>query len=167
MQGKVRDHELRFPFNIRRLVGVWNLLFLDDRRFVSDPAKSAQWNSGAYLVNGPGHCAECHSPRNFLGGIIASERFAGAPTPDGKDWAPNITPVGLGNWGDDHIKWSEKDIASFLSDGMNPAGDYAGDGMAEVIRNTSLLTDDDRAAIANYIASLPPTQGPTPPPKKD
>ena len=57
-----------------------------------DPSKSAQWNSGAYLVNGPGHCAECHSPRNFLGAIIESERFAGGPTPDGKDWVPNITP---------------------------------------------------------------------------
>jgi mono/diheme cytochrome c family protein len=167
VQGRVRDHDLAFPFNNRRLVGVWNLAFLDDSRFEPDPSKSAQYNRGAYLVNGPGHCAECHSPRNFLGGIIASERFAGGLLPDGKDWAPNLTPVGLGNWGDDHTKWSEKDIASFLSDGMNPAGDYAGDGMAEVIRNTSLLTDEDRAAIASYIASLPPTQGPKPPAKKN
>ena len=98
--GKVRDHDLAFPFNIRRLVGGWKLLFLKGGPFVSDPSQSAQWNRGAYLVNGPGHCAECHSPRNFLGGIIESERFAGGPSPDGKGWVPNITPAGLGHWGE-------------------------------------------------------------------
>jgi hypothetical protein len=72
----------------------------------------------------------------------------------------------VGNWGSDHVAWKEKDIASFLDDGMNPAGDYAGGSMAEVISNTSLISAEDRAAIANYIASLPPRQGPTPPPKK-
>jgi mono/diheme cytochrome c family protein len=164
--GKVRRHDLKFPFNIRRLVGGWKLLFFHGGPFVPDPSKSAQWNRGAYLVNGPGHCAECHSPRNVLGGIIASERFAGGPAPDGKGWVPNITPAGLGHWGDDHIAWKEKDIASFLDDGMNPAGDYAGDAMAEVIRNTSQLGAADRAAIATYIAALPPVQGPSPPPKK-
>jgi mono/diheme cytochrome c family protein len=165
--GKVRDHDLAFPFNIRRLVGLWKLLYLTGGPYVPDRSKSEQWNRGAYLVNGPGHCAECHSPRDALGGIVASERFAGGPTPDGKGWVPNITPLGLGHWGSDHIAWKEKDIASFLDDGMNPAGDFAGDAMAEVIRNTSLLSAADRAAIANYVASLPPTQGPTPPPKKD
>jgi mono/diheme cytochrome c family protein len=162
--GKVRRHDLSFPFNIRRLVGVWKLLFLQGGPFVPDPSRSAQWNRGAYLVNGPGHCAECHSPRNVLGGIVASERFAGAPTPDGKNWVPNITPVGLQHWSKDNIAWSEKDISSFLDDGMNPAGDFAGGPMAEVIRNTSLLSPADRAAIATYIVSLPPTQGPPPPP---
>jgi hypothetical protein len=101
-----------------------------------------------------------------MGGIIESERFAGGPTLDGKSWVPNITPAGLGHWGSDKIAWSEKDIAGFLSDGMNPGGDYAGGSMADVIQNTSLLSSDDRAAIANYIASLPPVQGPIPPPKK-
>ena len=165
--GKVRDHDLAFPFNIRRLVGGWKFLFLKGGPYVPDPSQSAQWNRGAYLVNGPGHCAECHSPRNFLGGIIDSERFAGGPAPDGKGWVPNITPAGLGHWGDDKVAWSEKDIANFLDDGMNPAGDYAGGGMADVIANTSQLSAADRAAIATYIASLPPIKGPTPPPKKD
>ena len=99
----------------------------------------------------------------MLGGIIDSERFAGGPAPDGSGWVPNITPVGLQH-GDD--KWSEKDIASFLSDGMMPSGDFAGSTMAEVIRNTSLLGADDRAAIADYIFTLPPVQGPTPRPEK-
>jgi mono/diheme cytochrome c family protein len=166
VKGKPAGSDLAFPFNIRRLLGGWKLLYLTGGPYVPDPAKSPQWNRGAYLVNGPGHCAECHSPRNFMGAIIESERFAGGPAPDGKSWVPNITPTGLGHWGSDKIAWSEKDIAGFLSDGMNPSGDYAGGSMAEVIQNTSLLSKDDRAAIANYIASLPPVQGPTPPPKK-
>ncbi len=161
--GRVRRHALAFPFNIRRLVGLWKLLFFHGGPFVPDPAKSAQLNRGAYLVNAPGHCAECHSPRNFLGAIVESERFAGGPTPDGKSWVPNITPAGLQH---QDPRWSEKDIASFLSDGMNPSGDFAGGGMADVIRNTALLGANDRAAIAAYIASLPPRQGPKPPKKK-
>ncbi len=161
--GKVRRHDLKFPFNERRLIGGWKLLFMRGGPFVSDPSRSAQWNRGAYLVNGPGHCAECHSPRNMLGGIIDSERFAGGPAPDGSGWVPNITPVGLQH---DDNKWSKKDIASFLDDGMMPSGDFAGSTMAEVIRNTSSLSADDRAAIADYIYMLPPVQGPSPPPKK-
>jgi mono/diheme cytochrome c family protein len=164
--GRVREHDLAFPFNERRLVGVWKLLFFHDGPFVPDPSKSAQWNRGAYLVNGPGHCAECHSPRNMLGAIRDSERFAGGPAADGKGWVPNITPAGLQHWGEDNAVWSEKDIASYLGDGMNPGGDFAGGGMADVIRNTALLDDGDRAAIAAYIYSLPPRQGPKPPPKK-
>jgi mono/diheme cytochrome c family protein len=165
--GRARRHELGFPFNIRRLVGFWKLLFFHGGPFTPDPVRSAQWNRGAYLVNGPGHCAECHSPRNALGAIVESERFAGGPTPDGKGFVPNITPVGLQHWGDDNIAWSQKDIAILLDDGMTPSGDYAGGGMAEVIRNTAELSTTDREAIAAYILSLPPRQGPKPPKKKE
>ena len=161
--GKVRRHRLKFPFNDRRLLGGWKFLFLRGGPYVNDPSRSAQWNRGAYLVNGPGHCAECHSPRNRLGGIIEDQRFAGGPTPDGAGWVPNITPAGLQH-GDE--KWTEKDIASFLGDGMMPSGDFAGSTMADVIRNTSLLGAEDRAAIARYISKLPPVEGPAPPPKK-
>jgi mono/diheme cytochrome c family protein len=69
--GRVRDHDLPFPFNIRRTLGGWKLLFLDSQPFKPDPAQSAQWNRGAYLVNGAGHCAECHSPRNAFGAVTA------------------------------------------------------------------------------------------------
>jgi len=79
--GKVRDHDVPVPFNIRRNIGIWKLLFMDGKPFMPDAARSAQWNRGAYLVGGLGHCAECHSARNFLGGIIAAQRFAGAPNP--------------------------------------------------------------------------------------
>lgn len=167
VQGRPGGHHLAFPFNLRRLIGVWKLLYLKGGPYQPDPTRSVQWNRGAYLVNGPGHCAECHSPRNVLGGIIDSERFAGGPTPDGKGWVPNITPAGLGHGPLGDVTWAEKDIASFLGDGMTPDGDFAGAEMTDVIRGTSQLSRQDRDAIALYIASLPPRQGPTPPPKKE
>jgi mono/diheme cytochrome c family protein len=156
--GKVRDHDVPFPFNIRRNIGIWKLLFMDGKPFVPDPARSIRWNRGAYLVNGLGHCAECHSPRNFLGGIIAAQRFAGGPNPEGEGWVPNITQKGIG-------EWSEKDIVAFLKTGEMPDGDSAGGSMVRVIKNTSQLSDEDRADIAEYIKSLPPVDGP-PRPKK-
>jgi mono/diheme cytochrome c family protein len=166
VSGKAPRHDLAFPFGIRRLVGIWKLLFLRGGQFVPDPAKSAEYNRGDYLVNGPAHCAECHSPRNVLGGIIESQRFAGGPTPDGKDWVPNITPAGLREGDNAKDPWAQKDIASFLEDGATPSGDYAGGAMTDVIRNTALLSAQDRDAIALYIASLPPRQGPKAPPRQ-
>jgi len=160
VQGKVRDHDVRFPFNIRRNFGIWKLLFMDDRPFVPDTARSPQWNRGAYLVNALGHCAECHSPRNFLGGIVAAQRFAGGPDPEGRGWVPNITQKGLSGW-------SEKDIAYFLESGQTPDGDSVGGSMVAVIKNISQLNEADRAAIANYIKSLPPVEGPPKPKKAD
>ncbi len=156
--GKVRDHDVPFPFNIRRNIGIWKLLFMDGKPFMPDAARSNRWNRGAYLVNSLGHCAECHSPRNFLGGIIAAQRFAGGPNPEGEGWVPNITQKGLG-------EWSEKDIAYFLETGQMPDGDSAGGSMARIIKNTSQLSPDDRAAIAEYLKSLPPVDGPPRPSK--
>jgi mono/diheme cytochrome c family protein len=157
--GKLRDHDVPFPFNIRRNVGIWKWLFMDGKPFTADVSHSVSWNRGAYLVNGLGHCAECHSPRNFLGGIVAAQRFAGGPNPEGEGWVPNITQkVGL-------AEWSAKDIAYFLETGQTPDGDTAGGSMARVIRNTSQLPPEDRAAIAEYLKSLPPVEGP-PRPKK-
>lgn len=160
VSGKVRDHDLPFPFNIRRNLGIWKLLFMDDRPFVPDPAHSAQWNRGAYLVNGLGHCAECHSPRNFLGGIIAAQKFAGGPNPEGEGWVSNITQKKLS-------EWSAKDIDYFLETGQMPDGDSAGGSMVRVIKNTSQLSGQNRAAIAEYVKSLPPVEGPTPPKRKE
>jgi len=158
--GPSRAHEVTFPLGIRRLVGGWKFLFLDGAPFRPDPKQSAQWNRGAYLVNGPGHCAECHSPRNILGGIKSSQRFAGGPNPEGEGWIPNITQKELGDW-------SEKDIAYMLETGDTPDGDSVGGGMAQVVKNTAHLAPEDRAAIATYVKSLPPVRGPTPPPKKE
>jgi mono/diheme cytochrome c family protein len=158
VSGRVRGHDVPFPFNIRRNVGIWKLLFMDDKPFMPDAARSVQWNRGAYIVNSLGHCAECHSPRNFLGGIVSAQRFAGGPNPEGEGWVPNITQKELGDW-------SAKDIAYFLETGQTPDGDSVGGSMGRVIRNTSQLSPEDRAAIAEYIKSLPPVDGP-PRPKK-
>jgi mono/diheme cytochrome c family protein len=158
--GKVRDHDVPFPFNIRRNIGVWKWLFMDARPFMPDTARPAQWNRGGYLVNSLGHCAECHSPRNFLGGIVAAQRFAGGRDPDGKGWVPNITQKGISDW-------SEKDIAYFLESGQTPDGDSAGGSMVSVIRNISQLSEADRNAIATYVKSLPPVDGPPKPKKAD
>src|SRR3984893_13876162 len=159
VSGKVRDHDVRFPFNIRRNIGIWKWLFMDGKPFVPDAARSPSWNRGAYLVNSLGHCAEGHSPRNCLGGIIAAQRFAGGPDPGGEGWVPNITQKGLADW-------SERDIAYFLKTGEMPEGDSAGGSMARVIKNTSQLSAEDRAAIAEYLKSLPPVEGPPRPPRK-
>jgi len=158
VQGRVRDHALSFPFNIRRAVGLWKLLFLDGQPFTPDPAQSAQWNRGAYLVNGPGHCAECHSPRNFLGAVITRLRFTGGPSPDSNGGVPNITQYKLKNW-------TVEDIAGTLTDGMTPDADLVGGSMIEVVANISKLTADDRKAIAIYIKSLPAVEELKRPPK--
>src|SRR5216683_1064368 len=158
VSGKVRDHDVPFPFNVRRNIGIWKLMFMDGKPLMPDAARSPSWNRGAYLVNSLGHCAECHSPRNLLGGIIAAQRFAGGPNPEGEGWVANITQKGLGDW-------SAQDIADFLETGQMPDGDTAGGSMARVIKNTSQLGAEDRAAIAEYLKSLPPVDGP-PRPKK-
>jgi mono/diheme cytochrome c family protein len=159
VQGKAKPHELPFPFNIRRTLGVWKFLFLDGKPFQPDAGKDTAWNRGAYLVNGPGHCAECHSPRNLLGAIIESQRFAGGPDPEGDGWVPNITQKGLSNW-------SQEDIARLLTTGELPDGDSVGGNMGKVVANTSQLSAEDRAAMAAYVKSLPPVEGPKRPEKK-
>jgi len=154
VEGKPRDHDLPFYLKIRRLLGGWNFLFLDGQPFKPDPSKSEEWNRGAYLVNGPGHCAECHSPRNVLGAIIAGERFAGGPDPEGGDgWIPNITPAGIGDY-------SQRDIERILETGDMPNGDSVGGAMTAVVDNISKISAADRAAIALYLKSLPPVEGP-------
>ena len=146
--GKVRDHDLPFPFNIRRTLGLWKLLFLDGKTFEPDAAQSAQWNRGAYLVNGPGHCAECHSPRNALGAIASGKRFTGGQSPTGQGGVPNITQGKLHHW-------TVEDFAEVLDTGMTPDSDRVGGPMVEVVRNTSQLSAGDRAAMAAFLKSLP------------
>ena len=153
-------HQLPFPFNVRRGLGLWKLLYLDGKAFVADPAKSAELNRGAYLIEGPGHCGECHSPRSFLGGIVAARRFAGGPDAEGKGWVPNITPHA-----DGLAKWSARDIAYLLESGFNPGSDSVGSTMADVVINTGKLTPADRTAMAAYLKSLPSRPGKAPPSK--
>lgn len=148
-------HELLLPFRFRRGVGLWKQLFLDKKPFVSDPQKTDQENRGAYLVQGPGHCGECHSPRNIFGGIDKTRQYSGGPAPEGDGFIPNITPHkdGIGDW-------SAADIAEALATGFTPSFDTLGGTMTEVQNNMSKLTNKDRAAIAAYLKAIPaiPTQ---------
>ncbi len=154
VEGRAREHDLPFPFNIRRGLGLWKVAFLDGRAFVPDPSKSATWNRGAYLVEGPAHCAECHSPRNALGAIPGDERFSGGPNPEGRGSVPNITPHENG------LKdWSAADIQELLSSGMTPSGDFVGSTMSAVVARISQVPEADRAAMAEYVKSLPPRPG--------
>jgi mono/diheme cytochrome c family protein len=154
VEGRVRDHELPFPFNIRRGVGLWKLAFLDGQFFKPDASKSATLNRGAYLVEGPGHCVECHSERNVAGAIVAERRFAGGPDPEGRGTVPNITPHQTGIGG-----WSPEELATLLKTGETPLFDTVGGPMGAVVANTAQLPDADRQAMAEYLLSLPPRQG--------
>jgi mono/diheme cytochrome c family protein len=151
----VPEHALDFPFGFRPLLDGWRLLFFEDGAFEPDPAQSEAWNRGAYIVTGPGHCGECHTPRNALGARRHERFLAGTSDgPDGKP-VPNITPHEDGIGG-----WSRSDIAFALQTGILPDGDVLGGAMSEVIDDaTSHLTADDRNAIAEYLLSLPPLPG--------
>jgi mono/diheme cytochrome c family protein len=154
ISGQTPDHDLPFYLKIRRLVGGWKFLFLHGRPYEPDPNQSAEWDRGAYLVNGPGHCAECHSPRNIFGAIIESKRFAGGPDPEGgENPVPDITQAGIGNY-------SQADIERVLETGDTPDGDSVSGAMAKEVGSTSKLSAADRKAMATYIKSLPPVQGP-------
>jgi mono/diheme cytochrome c family protein len=148
-----KPHEVKPPFGWRWTLFGWKLLFFAEGPFKPDPAKSPQWNRGAYLVNALGHCQECHTDRNILGGLDRSRHLGGsAKGPEGKPVA-NISPhkeTGIGDY-------SEKDIAFLLRTGLKTDGDVVGGAMGEVIQNsTSKLTDDDLAAMAVYLKSIAP-----------
>jgi mono/diheme cytochrome c family protein len=152
-----RPHDLSFPFNIRRAVGLWKLLFLVPQQVVTNAAARSSNDRGAYLVEGPGHCAECHSGRNVFGAIKSSQRFAGGPDLQGEGWIPNITPHP-----DGLASWSLKDLEIFLETGIGPDGSSVSGEMADVIRNLSKLAPDDRRAMAVYLKALPPRPGKKP-----
>ena len=140
-------HEVGFPFSIRRAVGVWNLLNLQDD-FALAGDLDAEEARGRYLVEALAHCAECHTPRDALGGLDRSAWMAGAPNPSGSGTIPALTP--------DRLTWSVGEIAAYLNDGFTPSFDSAGGHMVSVIRNMAMLPEADRLAIAAYLKTLPP-----------
>lgn len=141
-------HDLRFPFRWRFLLRGWKMLFFSAASWSPDPSRSAVENRGAYLVEALGHCGECHSPRNFLGGIKRNRALAGGRLGDGGK-APNLTPTRLKDWDD-------KDLKDFLETGLTPEGDVAAEAMGEVVRNTtSKLTAQDLDAMVAYLRALP------------
>src|SRR5690606_25516503 len=148
--GRPPAHDLPFPFSMRAGIGFWKLRYFDGAPAPRDDSKSPQWNRGAYLVEGPGHCAECHSPRDVLGGIVAARRMAGGPNPAGEGTVPNITqhPDGIADW-------TEEEIVELLEAGLTPDFDKVAGDMALVVRNTAQFSADDRQAMAHYLKSLP------------
>jgi mono/diheme cytochrome c family protein len=149
VSGRAPANDLSFPFSIRRAVGLWKLLYFDNAGLRPDPSQSEQWNRGRYLVEGPGHCGECHTPRGFFGEMDETRRLAGGPSPDGKGKAPSLRSG-------DIAAWTVADIVEALTSGFTPVGDVLGDGMTAVVRNLAELPEPDRQAIAVYLKSLPP-----------
>ena len=150
--GAAPGHELGFPFNIRRGLGLWKLLNLSAEPVVQLAADAGgDVKLGRYLVEGPGHCGECHSPRDFGGSILTAKWLSGAVAAEGEGIVPNITSGegGLGGW-------SASDIAYYLESGFTPEFDSVGGTMVEVQRNMAALSAEDRAAIAAYLKSVPP-----------
>jgi mono/diheme cytochrome c family protein len=139
-------HKVGFPFSIRRGLGVWKILFTQSDYVVTADLSEEQ-QRGRYLAEGLGHCAECHTPRNALGGLDRSRWMGGAPNPSGKGRIPNITPGAL--------DWSQADLKVYFSSGLTPEYDSAGGEMAVVIENLSQLPEPDLAALAAYIKVLP------------
>lgn len=146
-----RPHDVGFPFNIRRSVGAWKWLYSNDDWVLAGDL-TAEQDRGRYLAEALGHCAECHTPRNALGGLDRDRWLAGAPNPSGDGRIPNITPAAL--------NWSAQDIAIYLESGFTPDFDTAGGTMADVVLNTAKLSDADRAAIAAYLKAVAPVPNP-------
>jgi mono/diheme cytochrome c family protein len=152
-----RTHDVPFPVSWRFLQDGWKLLFFSPGPFRPEPERSEAYNRGAYLVTSLAHCGECHTPRNWFGATEPDRFLAGNPDgPDGKK-VPNITPdpkTGIGHW-------SEDDIIGMLTDGHTPDFDKVKGAMAEVVRSTARLTEEDRRAIAVFLRSLPaiPSRG--------
>lgn len=151
VEGEAPENEIGFPFNLRRGLGLWKLLYLDPAPVVALENPTPQVLRGQYLAEGPGHCAECHTPRDLFGGLDKSRWMAGARALEGDGTIANITS-GEGGIGG----WSEDDIANLLESGFTPDYDSVGGSMAAVVRNMAELSASDREAIAAYLKAIPP-----------
>ena len=141
-------HEIGFPFNIRRSLGGWKLLFLRDDWVIGDPLTDDEAR-GRYIAEAMAHCGECHTPRNALGGLETGRWLAGAPNPSGQGTIPNITPAKLG--------WSADEIVEYLTTGFTPEFDSVGGHMAHVVENMARLPETDRRAVAADLKMVPPS----------
>jgi len=156
--GRPPPSDLAFPFNIRRGIGLWKRFFLDDAAPVLDLGENASdaARAGQYLVEGPGHCGQCHTPRGLggAGGLDTDAWLTGAPNPEGKGRIPDITPSkdGIGSW-------SASDIVYYLESGFTPDFDSVGGAMVAVQENIARLPATDREAIAAYLKALPAVEG--------
>ncbi|MGH6873472.1 MAG: c-type cytochrome, partial [Aestuariivirgaceae bacterium] len=145
-----RPADIPLPWLLRRSVGLWKRLALDDTPYGPDPSKSESWNLGAYLVNAPGHCGECHTPRNILMIPDENRHLAGAPHPEGKGRVPSLRNlVGRGRYAD------AEELTSALRFGETMGFDrLSSGGMGDVQANIAQLPEDHVRAIAEYLVSL-------------
>jgi mono/diheme cytochrome c family protein len=141
------ENDLRFPFNLRPLLAGWKLLFLRTGRFQPDANQSAEWNRGAYLVNGLAHCGACHSPRNALGAEEKRRNFAGG---EAEGW----TAYALDATSPAPRPWDAAALAFYLQNGWHRDHGVARGPMSEVTENLSTVPATDVRAIATYMASI-------------
>lgn len=157
-----RPHDLRFPYNNRQLLIGWRTLYFKEGEYRQDSTKSVEWNRGAYLVQGLGHCSMCHTAINALGGSSEANAFEGGLIPMQAWYAPSLTSnreAGLGDW-------SIADISALLQTGASHRGTVYGP-MAEVVYDSlQHLSDDDVRAMAVYLKSLPPRGADSAPARK-
>jgi len=153
-----RPPDMAFPYDQRALLAAWRALYFKPGVQEADAGQSVQWNRGRYLVEGLGHCAACHTPRNSLGATRSSEAFTGGIIPVLDWYAPPLTndvQTGMG-------RWTAADIAALLKTGISAHSSASGPMAEVVLGSTQHLTDDDALAIGVYIKSLPATPPSTP-----
>jgi mono/diheme cytochrome c family protein len=150
---------LAFPYSVRNSLKAWRALYFREGEFKPDPARSPQWNRGAYLVQGLGHCNECHATRDSLGGTPQDVHLAGGQIPMQNWYAPDLSTQRHGGL----EGWSEQDIVDLLKTGQSTKGVAFGPMAAVVSNSTQHMTEDDLRAIANYLQSLPPRAAPAAP----
>jgi nicotinate dehydrogenase subunit B len=154
------ETSLAFPFNVRPLLAGWNMLFHRDAQYVPDTTRSAQWNRGAYLAEGLGHCSACHSPRNALGGEKGGKAYLSGGTAEGWE-APPLTALSKAP-----VPWTEDDLFQYLRTGFAPRHGAAAGPMAPVVESLRELPEGDVRAIAHYVASFnPPSRAGQPVPQ--
>jgi mono/diheme cytochrome c family protein len=144
-----KPHEVGFPFNIRRSLGLWKQMFVTTDWVITGDLTPEQ-TRGRYIAEALAHCGECHTPRNALGGLDRSKWLSGAANPDGKGKTPNITPAKL--------TWSPEDVVAYLTTGFTPEFDSVGGHMAHVVENMAKLPESDRRAVVAYLQLVPPVQ---------
>ena len=146
-----QPHALRFPFNTQAALAVWRALYFKPGVYQPDAGRNAEWNRGAYLVNGLGHCSACHSPRDALGGIRNSLALAGGLIPMQNWYAPSLASKHEAGVGD----WDREQIVSLLKNGVAPGASVSGPMAEVVLRSTQHLSPPDLEAMAQYLKALP------------
>lgn len=141
-----KPHQIGFPFDIRRILGIWKLLFEDTDWMIAGDLTPEQ-SRGRYIAEALAHCGECHTLRNALGGLQRGKWLSGAPNPTGKGRIPNITPGKL--------TWSAAEVVEYLTTGFTPEFDTVGGQMAHVVANMAKLPEADRQAVAAYLQLVP------------